>query len=56
LQVPLVWTVYLMLSFLHFSLIGTHDEARQPGFFEVGRFSATSIRGGGIALCCPLLH
>ena len=36
-QVPLMWTVYLQLAFRNFVLLGPRDEARQPGFFEVGQ-------------------
>ncbi|KAL4448118.1 hypothetical protein ABPG75_005337 [Micractinium tetrahymenae] len=34
-QVPLVWTVYLLLSFRQFTLLGLRDPARQRGFFQV---------------------
>ncbi|KAL4444592.1 hypothetical protein ABPG77_002409 [Micractinium sp. CCAP 211/92] len=34
-QVPLLWTVYLLLSFRQFALLGGQDPARQLGFFQV---------------------
>lgn len=34
-QVPLLWTVYLMLSFRQFELLGPRDPARQRDFFQV---------------------
>ncbi|PSC68048.1 Ankyrin repeat domain-containing 13C [Micractinium conductrix] len=34
-QVPLMWTVYLQLSFRHFALLKANDEAMQPGFFDL---------------------
>ena len=39
-QVPIIWTVYLLISFREFELLrndgGNNDPARQPWFFEVG--------------------
>lgn len=34
-QVPLLWTVYLLLSFRQFAMLGPRDPARDRGFFQV---------------------